>query len=331
MDDYSNGICEARAVKIGGLDQWISIRGKDINAPVMLVIHGGPGSALTGMSHTYQRPWEELYTVVNWDQRCSGKTASISGSKTDVEITFDMMLNDALEVIDYLRERFQREKIIILGHSWGTMLGAELARRYPERLAGYISTGTVVNIRHEYRVIMDQLEKVYTARGDRKALDHLNDLRPGLEKPVGEWSWILDMNKLVIKEGYSSVKARGLGGAIRYEVLPLLRSPEYTLRDALNVTGFKAYIPLNEKYVFNFNLEQYENRYEVPVYYINGDTDWQTPYVLNKEYAAKTIAPDTAFYTLTNCAHCWDVDAPEQMTKVLCEDIFPRLKPYLVK
>ena len=329
MDDYTNGIHDAMAVKIGGIEQWISIRGKDKNAPLMLVLHGGPGSTLMGLSHTYQRPWEDYYTVVNWDQRCSGRTASISGSRPAEEITFDRMLADCLEVIDFLRNRFHREKIILFGHSWGTMLGAALAMRYPERLTGYISTGTVVNCRREYLAILDRLQTVYTARNDAKALENLQNLRPGAEAENGSWDWMLKINNLIIREGYSSVKAGSLSGSLKYELLPLLKSPEYRLKDALHLTAYKAYIPLNEKFMFNFNLEQYPNRYEVPVYYINGDTDWQTPYPIGKEYAEKTEAPDTAFYTLENCAHCWDVDAPEQMARILCEEIYPRIKKYI--
>ncbi len=328
MDDYSNGIHEASAVRIGGIDQWISIRGKDTNAPVLLVIHGGPGSTLTGLSHIYQRPWEALYTVVNWDQRYSGKTASISGTKPEKEVTFEMMLNDAVEVIDYLRSRFKREKIIILGHSWGTILGATLARLYPEKLIAYISTGTVVNCRKDYKLIIDQLEKVYKARGDKKNLKYLDTLRPYLDKPKGEWEFMLGINNLIIKEGYSSVKAYGLWTGFKYELLPMLQSPEYRLRD-FHLTAYKAYIPMSEKFQFEFNLEQHENRYDIPVYYVNGDSDWQTTYVAAKEYAENTVAPDTAFYTLENCAHCWDIDAPDQMAKVMCENIYPRLKKYI--
>ena len=329
MEDYTKGICEAKAVKIGGIDQWISIRGEDISAPVMLVLHGGPGSTLMGLSHAYQRPWEKYYIVVNWDQRCSGRTASISGSEPEEEITFDRMLQDSVEMVDYLREHFSRKKIIVLGHSWGTILGAALAMQYPEKLICYISTGTVVNCRREYQAMFDQLEKTYAARKDAKALAHLKQLLPGLEKENASWDWILDINNLIIKEGYSSVRAKDLFSSLKYEFLPLLKSPEYRLKDALHLTAYKAYIPLNEKFMFNYDLEKLPNHYEIPVYYINGDTDYQTPYPVGREYALKTEAPDTAFYTLKNCAHCWDVDAPEQMTEILCEKIYPKIQPLL--
>lgn len=106
----------------------------------------------------------------------------------------------------------------------------------------------------------------------------------------------------------------------------LLQSPEYRLRDALNLFGYKAYTHIIEREMPDFDAEALGCEYQRPVYYINGDSDFQTPYELAKAYYGKTVAPETAFFTLKNCAHCWDLDAPEQMADVMCREIAPRLK-----
>ncbi len=316
------------ALEIGGVRQWVSIRGRDRTAPVLLVLHGGPGSTLTGLSHLYQRPWERHYIVVNWDQRCSGKTATISGAKSEQEITLERMLADALELTDYLRRRFHREKIVLLGHSWGTMMGAHLVQTHPERFIAYISTGTMVNTREESKLQASYYREKFEAEGNAKKRKRVEDLGAFWEEEIIPEDKTLAMNRILIEEGNSSVRAHGLISDIRYELLPLLRSPEYTLKDALNLFGYRAYTRIIEKDMPSFDLAKLGCEYRIPVYYIEGRQDMQTPYALAKAFYEKTVAPDKAFFTLDPCAHCWDIDAPEQMARVMCEELPPRIRAY---
>ena len=320
---------DAFALELGGIKQWVSIRGEYPGAPVLLVLHGGPGSTMTGMSHTYQRPWEKHWIVVNWDQRCSGRTASVSGSKSPVEITLDRMLQDALELTDYLRERFGRKKIVLLGHSWGTMMGAHLVQKWPDRYAAYISTGTMVNTRKEGELQAKYYRDKFLAEGNLKKLKRLEKLGDFWNDPVIEESKVLGMNRFLIEEGNSSTKVKGLLDEVRLQILPMLRSPEYRLRDTLNFLGFRAYKSIIEHDMGEFDLKALGLEYQMPVYYVEGEQDMQTPYGPAREFYEKTVAPDKAFYSLKNCAHCWDVDAPDQMAQVMCEEIPPRLKQFV--
>lgn len=319
---------ESYSVNLGGVEQWVSVRGTSLENPILLVVHGGPGSTLTGLSYSYQRPWEKYYTVVNWDQRCSGKTASISGSTSEVELTTEIILSDALELTDYLRERYQKDKIILFGHSWGTMLGANLVKRNPEKYSAYISTGTMVNTREENRLEFEYYRKKFTEEGNRKKLDALNALGEyWKETPVDE-SKTLAMNKILIQEGNSSARVGGLFSMLKYEVFPMLRSTEYSFKDNLNLFGYKAYPYVIEHEMPEFDAFSLGCEYDMPVYYIEGDLDMQTPYELAKDLYESTVAPDKEFYTLKNCAHCWDIDAPEQMAEIMCSQLFDRAKIY---
>ena len=317
------------ALELGGVSQWVTIRGTDASNPVLLVIHGGPGSTLTGLSYTYQKPWEQHYTVVNWDQRCSGRTASLSGKTSPVQLTVDIILNDALELTDYLRERFHKEKIIILGHSWGTLLGARLALKHPDKYACYISTGTMVAGRRADKYQYEFFEKRFTEACDQKKLAKLRTIDGyWAEEPFDEEK-ALAMNKILIEEGFSSTRANDFVSAMKVEIIPMLKSPDYRLKDNLNLFGYKAYPYVLQTEMPAFDVEKLGCRYEIPIYYINGDTDIQTPYELAKEYYEKTVAPDKDFFTLSNCAHCWDLDAPEQMAEVMCSSLPERIKRYL--
>ena len=319
---------ESYSVNLGGVDQWVSVRGTSLENPILLVIHGGPGSTLMGMSYTYQRPWEKNYTVVNWDQRCSGKTASISGTTSDVKLTSEMIISDALELTDYLRERYSKDKIIILGHSWGTFVGANLVKKYPDRYLAYISVGTMVNGREESEYQVKYYRDKFTKEGNRKKLDAVNSLGEYWKDTPVDQSKTLAMNKIVIQEGNSSAKIKGVFSALKYEIFPMLRSTEYTFKDNLNLFGYKAYPYVIEHEMPDFDVFKIGCDYEMPVYYIEGDVDIQTPYEMAQDLYEKTTAPDKEFYTLKNCAHCWDMDAPEQMAEILCGDLFNRAKIY---
>ncbi|MBP0969723.1 MAG: alpha/beta hydrolase, partial [Oscillospiraceae bacterium] len=316
---------DSLTVELGGVEQFISIRGVFYENPVLLVLHGGPGSTLTGMSHTYQRPWEKHFTVVNWDQRCSGRTGSVSGKTSPVELTVDLMLNDALELTDYLRERFHKDRIIILGHSWGTLLGTRLALEHPEKYLAFISTGTLVSGRGQAEYLAGFFRRKFEEEGDSGKLARLDRIGEYWKEPVQDPDKELAMNWIIIDEGYSSVKARGVISGLRYEIIPMMRAPEYRIKDALNFFGYKAYPRIINQEMPDFNVEDYGLTYEIPVYFINGDMDYQTPYPMALEYFGKITAPDKDFFTLTDCAHCWDIDAPDQMAQVMCGELPGRI------
>ena len=126
------GIEALEQIDVGGTKQWISIRGLNKANPVLLVLHGGPGSPLTAASWAFQKPWEDFFTVVEWDQRGAGKnflatdTAAVGGTLSN-----ERLARDADEVVAYLRKRLHKDKIVVLGYSWGTILGTRLAKRRP--------------------------------------------------------------------------------------------------------------------------------------------------------------------------------------------------------
>lgn len=143
-----NGIQEQVKLHINGIDQWLSIRGRDLRNPVLLFLHGGPGSPDMPMAWTFESPWEDYFTVVQWDQRGTGKTyAANTEAETAPGMTIDGMTKDAAKVVEYLRKRFHKRKIFLLGHSWGSVLGVTLAQRHPDWFYAYIGVGQIVNFR----------------------------------------------------------------------------------------------------------------------------------------------------------------------------------------
>ena len=175
----SEGIDSLEAVRIGGLDQWIHIRGQHAANPVLLFIHGGPGQAFIAMARTFQTPWEKRFTVVQWDQRGAGKTYARNDRDLQQRtMTVRQMQQDTLDMANYLRRRFKRDKIVVLGASWGSVLGLWLAHEHPEVVAAYVGVGQGVDMRQNGTTAYEDALSAARARGLRDAVQELEAIRP---------------------------------------------------------------------------------------------------------------------------------------------------------
>ena len=164
----ANGIDSLEAVSIGGIRQWIEVRGENVENPILLFIHGGPGIGFIPMGARFQGPWEKTFTVVEWDQRGAGKTYESNDRELQRRtMNVAQMEQDALDVANYLRQRFHRDKIFVVGHSWGSILGLELAHGHPEVMYAYVGTGQVVNMqKNEETAYRDAMEAARSAHND---------------------------------------------------------------------------------------------------------------------------------------------------------------------
>ncbi|NLZ80765.1 MAG: alpha/beta hydrolase, partial [Clostridiales bacterium] len=130
---------------IGGIEQYLQIRGENKDNPVILVLHGGPGSPMSYYSYYWQTDLEEDFTVVQWDQRGCGRTYYANEIQGMKDPTTELLISDLNEIVDYLTNRFNQDNVIILGHSWGTVLGARYTQLHPEKVSTYISVGQTVD------------------------------------------------------------------------------------------------------------------------------------------------------------------------------------------
>jgi len=127
----ATGIDEVRFVRVGDIDQWISIRGRNRANPVLLVLHGGPGIALSVMPRDFLWTWTSDFTIVQWDQRGAGQTLGRAGPVGE-DVTIDRMTADGIELAEYLQQHLEKKKIVVLGVSWGSMLGVHMVKARPD-------------------------------------------------------------------------------------------------------------------------------------------------------------------------------------------------------
>ena len=164
-------ITTSEAIQIGGIRQWISIKGTNKKNPVILFLHGGPGNSAMSYADKFTFELQKHFVVVQWDQRESGKTAKLS--PTDKPITVSLMESDAIEMIGYLRKRFNQDKIFLMGHSWGGFLGLRIAVNHPELLQGYFAISPMVHQVESERLSLEWMVGKAKENHNRKALEDL--------------------------------------------------------------------------------------------------------------------------------------------------------------
>lgn len=167
-----SAIQEGRYVRIGGVDQWVSIRGQDRTNPIILIVHGGPGGSMIANGY-FLRGWERDFTVVEWDQRGAGKTFARLGKEGSGKLTADGIAEDGVEVTQWVEQRLGQHKVILLGHSWGTIVASQMARLNPDLFSAYVATGVVVEADRGEQINYDTLLRRLKSEGDAKALAKL--------------------------------------------------------------------------------------------------------------------------------------------------------------
>jgi len=168
------GINESMYIDVNGTKQWINIYGEDTDNPVLLYLHGGPGSATSDIDHAFTRKWADVYTVVTWDQRNCGK--SYDAEQNDTVLTRELFMTDGKEVTEFLLDYLSKDKITLLGHSWGSIYGANLVLEYPEYYECFIGTGQLVDYLENEEAF--KLEATVWADGDEETLALVNQLTP---------------------------------------------------------------------------------------------------------------------------------------------------------
>ncbi|MFD1957843.1 alpha/beta fold hydrolase [Paenibacillus thailandensis] len=301
----AEGITELRKVRIGGVDQWILIRGSKRSNPVLLFVHGGPGQSNMYLSHLLDGELEKHYTVVNWDQRGAGKSY-VSGKRNPSGMNLEQLVQDAGEVISYIKDKLGAEKLFVMGHSFGTILGMLIAHRYPAHVRAYIgicqAVGLLDSLTASYDWLLEQAEK----QGDVKSARELKAVGPPpfrhFAKGLWKYSVILQKygGKVYSKKGWDLFKA-------------IWSAPEYTLPDKLRyVRGVTFSVKHLHRELLNHSLLQAVTKVEVPVVFMLGAHDQATPSELAVRYLERLQAPSKETVWFRQSAHVPHYEEPDK-------------------
>ena len=288
-----SGINESMYVDVNGTKQWINIYGEDVDNPVLLYLHGGPGSATSDIDYAFTRKWADVYTVVTWDQRNCGK--SYDSGQNDIVLTRELFMTDGKEVTEFLLDYLSKDKITILGHSWGSIYGANLVLEYPEYYDCFIGTGQLVDYLENEETFKQ--EAMIWAEGDAETLGLVNQLTPNNIT----MEHIAARNAIMQKYGYDMM----VNGSDYNLVATIVFNPNYSLVDWINYfkRDMRVYLDFFASEEFaSFSLIG-RTDYQLPYYNINGDMDYQTNYKLAQEYFEEVNAPYKQMFIMENMTH----------------------------
>jgi pimeloyl-ACP methyl ester carboxylesterase len=317
------GIESLEPVRIGGIDQWIEVRGQNVNNPILLFIHGGPGIAFIPLTASFQQPWEKNFTVVQWDQRGAGKTYA----SNDIELqrrTMNVarMEQDTLEVVNYLRHRFKRDKIFVVGHSWGSVLGLWLAHQHPELIYAYVGVGQVVNMDRNAAIVYQDALQQARNRHNEEATAALRGIAP---YPTAH----VDLRKMFVANKWAA-ELLGPGPSVprftdvRRLLLDLFSAPAYSLADDY---GFLRGLSLSRDALApelaKVNLEQMGPDFLVPILFFEGRQDPYCRPSLISEYSQTIKAPEKEVIWFEKSGHFPFFEEKQKFADELMQRVLP--------
>ena len=315
------GIDTLQRLSIDGSTQWISIRGLNRNNPILLFIHGGPGAAMMGSAWAYQGPWEDYFTVVQWEQRGVGKnhvdadTAALAPT-----MSVERMVTDAEAVVAQLRRQFGRDKIVVMGFSFGSEIGMRLIKRRPEWVSAYVGVGQVAAGDIETPVY-NRVMEIARQRGDDSTLKALQALAP--YPSVGGPT---PLQNIIAVRRAARVYNGGWYGRPDFRLWFALPdwAPEYT---AAEVEAYMRGVRWGGEQLAaktaTLDLSDIGQEFKVPIIILQGRYDLHTPYASARDYFETIRSPHKRFITFERSAHYPMFEESGRFLVTLVKEVLP--------
>ncbi len=313
----TDGVNQEGYVTVGGIEQWVSIRGQDRSNPVLLLAHGGPGSPYTPFS-SWLIEWEKHFTIVQWDQRGGGKTFGKNGATGSGNVTLERLAGDGIAVAEYALKELKQQKVILVASSRGSLIGSIMIRKQPELFWAYV--GTEQNSPNDRATAYQLIKEVAQKANDKKSLALLETMGndPARWTPAQAQS----MDELGIKLSTT------VPNMIYDLMLPaLMFDPTYTMNDIKNVQkGMEFSTGQLFKELMSFDVDALGYDVKVPFFIFQGEEDIITPVVTAKKYFDQITAPKKEFVLIKHAGHLAAFCNPDQFLKELLSRVLPLAK-----
>jgi len=319
------GVQETYKARIGGIEQWINVRGQDKSNPMILFVHGGPASPAMPTTWQWQRPIEEYFTVAHYDQRAVGKTLRANDKEAVAgTLRIDRFVDDAIEVAEHLRAKYKKDKLIIVGHSWGTIVSTRAVLKRPDLFYAYVGIGQIANIRENERISFDFGVEQAKKHNNTEALKEMETIAPypGNE-PITRQRIIIARKWPQYYGGLSAYK----NDSVYYFRAPML-SPEYDQADWEAIDeGSQMTLGsvLKEWTEVDFSTIR---QFPIPVVMFLGRHDYTTPTEPVVKWMAQLKAPYKQSVWFEHSAHMMPWEEPGKTLASLLTYVRPlALKP----
>jgi pimeloyl-ACP methyl ester carboxylesterase len=308
-----NGIDEGLFVGAPSGEQWVTFRAVDRNNPVLLIVHGGPGAALSPLATAFL-PYEQQWTVVQWDQAGAGRTFARAGDTLPATTTVATVAADGIAVTEHIRERLGKERVVLLGLSWGSVIGLEMARARPDLFDAYVGTGLFVHRDDGRRAAYERV--LARARG-RNQLEAVAALTAVGAPPYTQPDGLRTLNRWIEALTDEEPPAN--------RVIDVLVAPRQSLGDVASYVA--AYVASDE----HFDLGAHDLRkggvsFGLPIVIIHGAEDYDTPIDLVRSYFESVTAPRKQFVTLAKGGHTALIDDRANFLAALNEHVLPLVR-----
>jgi len=300
-------------ITIGGIPQRFWFRGVSVNNPVLILLHGGPGASESPLFRHYNSELERHCVVVYWDQRAAGR--SYSSKIAPQTMTIAQFVSDLGEVVEMAKRRFGKKKVILLAHSWGTILGTIYTYQHPENVAAYAGVGQIADVPMDEKVSWEFGLAMARERGNRRAIKQLMAIGP----PPHSASQMLVSRKWCERFGGSFHSNLSTG----WLIWEALGTDEVNLVDLVKF-GQGNHFSLNHLWAeeSRLDLTQYHD-FHAPIFFLLGRYDEQVPSVLAARYFAAIRAPFKRLVWFEHSAHNPPFEEPEKFNRVVIDEIIP--------
>ncbi|MDD4844601.1 MAG: alpha/beta hydrolase [Anaerotignum sp.] len=307
-----NSLAEKCFVEINDVKMGMIIKSKDSSNPVLLFVHGGPGMPEFFLTEDYPTGLEEYFTVVWWDQRGAG--LSYDSQIDQTTLTVDQYIEDTIAVTNYLRDRFEQDKIYLMAHSWGTYFGIQTVQKAPQLYNAYIAVGQVTNQDESEKLAYQYMLDYYEKTGDKKALKTLkkyDEASDGYKK---------------IRDAFMHRAGTGTTHTMKSVVSGIffasLENREYTLTEKINLWRGMLLLNQNDQLKMVEDLRNKVTTLDVPTYFFSGKYDYTVNYKMSEEYLMQLEAPVKGFYLFENAAHSPIFEEPDKVAQIIENDVF---------
>ena len=312
----ADGIVDECYVPIGGIEQWISIRGEDSGNPALLILHGGPGCSYSIFT-PHLRAWERHFTIIQWDQRGGGRTLARTGKRDCGPITFEQLTRDAIEVTEYVLTRLNKQQMFLMASSLGSTFGIRVVHRRPELFHAYIGTDQNVGMVHARNANRRDLLEHLRSLGLYKGVKIVEEIRadPTLWTAddfdtVARWTMKSDPN------GYEQTM-RLLKEAVWY-------APQWTVGDIRAfVAGMHNSLQQLLPDIVRYDAWKEGVRFEIPFFVFQGEADVLTTPEAAKAYFDDAVAPLKHFSLIADAGHFAAFLQPEQFLRQMLKYVRP--------
>jgi pimeloyl-ACP methyl ester carboxylesterase len=310
-------IATLEKVNLNGSEQWISIRGRDVNKPVLLFLAGGPGGSQLVTERRALAGLEDYFVVVNWEQPGAGKSFDAVDRST---LTPERYITDGIALVEYLRERFDENKVYLVGESWGSALGVWMVQRHPEYFHAFIGTGQMVAFLENDLMCYDFAIDLARERGNTKKLEQLT--KQGPPPYYGRGTAMKESAFLMDTFNYMNADPRIADDG--FNTFQDLAGSEYDLYDKLNwFRGALETIDAVYPQLWNVDFRQQATQLDVPMYFLLGRYDVNAPPVLAEQYYQLLEAPYKELIWFDHSGHNPWVTESDRFEEVIINQVLP--------